>query len=415
MICQGIRTLGFDRAALAKPRMVGIFVVAVMTAIVVVSSIGMYAMANSQQAIDATSTSDPSQASSNDTSEPIDWGSVSVSPHDPLRLRPDGTYELEYGSQTGGTVESMLDVTGGVVVTSTNPIDSMTVGITSCDVTLEADGLTATRLVTIAVTDTQTPSVALGEQTVHVTQGDSLDPAANATVSDPVDGELRRVDAEPNEPAGDGWYVVDTDANPDAPGTYTARLHGADRNGNTFETSWAIVIDDPKALEASEQKLVDNAEREAALVETGRSQLGVPYKSMHYGPKGSGDEGFGCAMFVAYCYNTVMFNGHRGDDMTEYPHYTGYVYGATTVFWGAVSHDGGPNGINEGFVEVPASEARPGDVICFVNGDDPYSSCNNCNHVALYVGDSRMIEGGGTEHDFDMSNGTLHYLHYVGV
>ena len=87
----------------------------------------------------------------------------------------------------------------------------------------------------------------------------------------------------------------------------------------------------------SEQELND-------VLAAARSQENVtPYCTMTYAPDGGG---FGCAMFVAYCYNQSLFNGARGDDWN-----TPGFYGSTYEFWGNVTNDGyEPH--NKGFVEV---------------------------------------------------------------
>ncbi len=151
------------------------------------------------------------------------------------------------------------------------------------------------------------------------------------------------------------------------------------------------------------------------LVEVAKTQLGVRYQSIHYGPKGSADEGFGCAMFVAYCYNQVYFNGARGDfSLDSKPHEA--FYGATTLFWANVAP--GASHYNRGFVEVRPEEAIAGDVVAYIKSEavnHPYSDRSNCNHVALYTGNGKIMEaGGGDEHNFDMNAPHIHFLHYTG-
>ena len=152
------------------------------------------------------------------------------------------------------------------------------------------------------------------------------------------------------------------------------------------------------------------------LVEVGRTQIGVPYYSMRYGPKGSSQLGFGCAMFVSYCYNQVFFGGVSGQSSSS----TGF-YGSTWEFWGNVSKDG-YNAHNKKFVEVKPSEAKPGDVIAFLRGGDHYSSHSNCYHVGLYSGNGMFIDSSGSgtsgvgvqEHAIDINRSDIHFLRYVG-
>lgn len=140
--------------------------------------------------------------------------------------------------------------------------------------------------------------------------------------------------------------------------------------------------------EFSQGELTD--EQIAEMIEYGRSQIGSKYNSMNYGPKnedGSNGTGFGCAMFVSYCYNNVLFNGASGAEKG-----LGGFYGSCKNFWGNVTTDNF-DAYNKGFVEVSAEEAKSGDIVCFVvKGEDGYhSSAENCFHVGLYEGDGKMI------------------------
>ena len=77
---------------------------------------------------------------------------------------------------------------------------------------------------------------------------------------------------------------------------------------------------------------------------------------MTYEPDGGG---FGCAMFVSYCYNQALFNGARGDDWDK----PGF-YGSTYEYWGNVTNDD-YNAHNKGFKEVSAEEAQQSDAVSY--------------------------------------------------
>ena len=148
------------------------------------------------------------------------------------------------------------------------------------------------------------------------------------------------------------------------------------------------------------------------LVAAARSQLGLPYYSMHYGPKEGDGLGFGCAMFVSYCYNQVFFGGVSA----QYPGLGGF-YGSTYEFWGNVTRDG-YDAYNKKFVEVSAADAQPGDVIAFLRGGDHHSSATNCYHVGLYVGDGKIIDSsyyGVTERSVNIYASDYHFLRFVGT
>ena len=124
------------------------------------------------------------------------------------------------------------------------------------------------------------------------------------------------------------------------------------------------------------------------ILTVAKSQIGVPFVSMNYGPKGSLEEGFGCAMFVSYCYNEALFGGVSGQNSDS----EGF-YGSCMNFWGNVTKDGF-DAHNKGFIEVSAEDALPTDVVCFVRKGttgDYYGEASNCFHVGLYEGDGKMM------------------------
>ena len=125
------------------------------------------------------------------------------------------------------------------------------------------------------------------------------------------------------------------------------------------------------------------------LIKIGETQKGLPYNSMHYGPTDGDKQGFGCAMFVSYCFNNLLFDGASGQTKDS----EGF-YGSCMNYWGNCTNDN-YDAHNKGFVEVSASEAKRGDIICFVNGEkhntDDHARADNCYHVGIYLGDGRML------------------------
>ena len=175
-------------------------------------------------------------------------------------------------------------------------------------------------------------------------------------------------------------------------------------------------LDSKEAIEKPEDvshKGLSSEEVEMILAKA-NSQLGTPYSSMHYGPDG---EGFGCAMFVSYCYNETLFGGVSGQKRNS----TGF-YGSTHEFWANVANDGyEPH--NKKFIEVSADEAQPGDLVAYTKGEDPYSDHKACKHIALYTGDGKIIGSTGRGNNKGVVEGTvesqahgkdIHYLRYVG-
>ncbi len=151
------------------------------------------------------------------------------------------------------------------------------------------------------------------------------------------------------------------------------------------------------------------------VLKSATSQLGLPYNSMHYGPKEGDGQGFGCAMFVSYCYNNALFGGASAQSKG-----LGGFYGSTYEYWGNVTRDG-YDAYNKKFVEVSPEEAKAGDVVAFLKlnaGTSYYDSYANCEHVGLYEGDGKMIEStpgaGVSERNIDVNQENIRFLHYTG-
>lgn len=157
------------------------------------------------------------------------------------------------------------------------------------------------------------------------------------------------------------------------------------------------------------------------MLEIAREMIGKgPYNSMHYGPDGSG---FGCAMFVSYVFNNLLFGGVSGQTIDT----TGF-YGSCKNFWGNVTTDGF-DAHNKGFVEVSEDDIQVGDVVCFVDtggAGTGHNDASSCYHVGIYIGDGKMIHsssmsGGVGEIDIDKylqkrGRGDEHYfIRYVGT
>ena len=128
----------------------------------------------------------------------------------------------------------------------------------------------------------------------------------------------------------------------------------------------------------------------ADLLSIGNTQKGNKYHSMHYGPKELGGGGFGCAMFVAYCYNEML---HPGESINGGDENTKGFYGGCSHFYGNITTDNFDYH-NKGFVEVSEADRQAGDVVCFVTtreSDDIRGSARNCFHVGIYTGDGNKI------------------------
>lgn len=112
------------------------------------------------------------------------------------------------------------------------------------------------------------------------------------------------------------------------------------------------------------------------MVAAARTQLGVRYYSMHWGPKGSAIPGWGCAMFVAWVHQQVFGTDYYGSCWN----FAGDALGSKTL------NQGGGQ-----FKFIDPSEAKPGDCVLYgaagYNGKD----ADDYGHIALYIGDGKVI------------------------
>lgn len=111
------------------------------------------------------------------------------------------------------------------------------------------------------VEDKQAPVVNLTGDSVTLENGKDFDPASViAAVNDPVDGDLEKVDAEPEKvkksekdtgPVYEkGWYTVSSNVDNSREGDYTVSVHACDRNGNVSDQSVPVHVNAAMAAPA---------------------------------------------------------------------------------------------------------------------------------------------------------------------
>lgn len=91
----------------------------------------------------------------------------------------------------------------------------------------------------INVKDTQYPTIKLKKDTITLTEGDKFDAAANIeSVSDPVDGELKKSDSDKEE----NGYFIQSDVNNNKAGSYTVIITACDSNGNKAQKNYKVEV-----------------------------------------------------------------------------------------------------------------------------------------------------------------------------
>lgn len=108
-----------------------------------------------------------------------------------------------------------------------------------------------------------------------------------------------------------------------------------------------------------------------AIIRFGMRYLGLPYVWGGHTPAG-----FDCSGFVAYCYN------HFGYDLPY------HVANGPEEFNSSGS-------LNSRGVQVPSlSQAKPGDIICFMPSPSERTENGMCGHTGIYIGHGMMIHSG---------------------
>lgn len=180
---------------------------------------------------------------------------------DSLARDDQGHYILEYGSEAPAATDLFSSSVKGVTLTSDDIIDTSKVGDIRLTYTAENAAGVRTLTQTISVRDSKIPVVNLQQATITVAHNGTLDPTENISVTDVVDGDITYVDDKP-EAIGSydgkdlyeaGWYILtaydSSNSSVDAidtshGGTYNVKVSGADKNGNTFEAHFTIMVED---------------------------------------------------------------------------------------------------------------------------------------------------------------------------
>ena len=110
-----------------------------------------------------------------------------------------------------------------------------------------------------------------------ITEGDAFDPYGNvSSVTDPVDGELPRVEAKPDS-NGNGWYTIEGEYDTSKEGVYFLTVVACDRNGNQKTKEFTLTVNEaPKpvveesAAEEPAAQPADNAKDYVVNTNTGK-------------------------------------------------------------------------------------------------------------------------------------------------
>ena len=162
-------------------------------------------------------------------------------PADEVTLKATTEF-LEYSNKKTDPVGLVEPSDSSAKVTAEGEIDLSRVGEQEITYGVESGGRASEKTVAFTVRDTKAPVIELSDSNPSIDQGAGFDPAAFvASVEDPVDGAIGRVDGAPaamGERAGleqfydAGWYTIDGSIDTSTPGTYSFMIEAADKHGN---------------------------------------------------------------------------------------------------------------------------------------------------------------------------------------
>ena len=175
------------------------------------------------------------------------------------KLEPT-TSVLEYSDKTTDPMKLVTCSDDSVQIAVAGAIDLSKLGKQDVAYTLAADGQSLQRTITFEVRDTKKPKIELDKESVTIELGASYDPLTNVkSVADPVDGDLKKVDAPPETKGakageeqfyGTGWYVVEGQLNSEKAGKYFLTIRAQDRNGNEASKQFTVLVNAPKTEQA---------------------------------------------------------------------------------------------------------------------------------------------------------------------
>ena len=164
------------------------------------------------------------------------------------------SYYLEYSNKTTDPVTLVKASDSTAKVSTSDGIDLSKVGVQKVRYKVELGDASAEQLVEFTVRDTKDPVVTFSNSNPSIDKGGSFDPqSCISSVSDPIDGDLHRVDAEPESKGSkagyeqfydSGWYIVDGTVDSGAPGTYSLKVKASDKHGNVATKELLVTVNE---------------------------------------------------------------------------------------------------------------------------------------------------------------------------
>ena len=187
------------------------------------------------------------------------------------------TTVLEYSNKTTDPTSLVTSSDNAVKVTTNDKIDLTKVGACSINYTLTKGTASKQEKVDYSVRDTKAPTLTLSRDSVAIDQGGAFDPKSLATATDPVDGDLPYVTAEPATDKTDpgnqqfyekGWWTVAGSYDVNTPNVYFLDVVACDINGNRVSKEVSLTVNEPPKPEPEETYVEPERQTQAYMVNT---------------------------------------------------------------------------------------------------------------------------------------------------
>ena len=181
--------------------------------------------------------------------------------------------EFEYTPGAVQNVDALIADHSGTLSTNTDALDLSKTGSFLVNYTLSntdsygQQGYTSVQR-NYVVKDTQMPVIHMAVESVSIQEGEGFDPlSVISQVTDPADGELMRVDAEPAVLTDDvsgkmyetGWYTVTSNVDVNTPGSYNVSVHAVDNHGNVSDANVPVTVNAKPKYKAVSVNTSENA------------------------------------------------------------------------------------------------------------------------------------------------------------
>ncbi len=269
------------------------------------------------------------------------------------------TATLEYGS-ANYDVNQFIQKVEGKIVSIEQDIQPDVLGKQEIVLKVQKENFIKDVSFVVEVVDCVAPVISLKEETLSITEGDTIDLLANvSSVTDSIDGDISYIDSAKDS----SHYSIEYTDDLNTVGSHLITVDAIDRFGNRSTKSFTLQVNAKPSFYPISYDVPANPNGEY-LASVARSLLGSPYVSA-----GAGPYGFDCSGFVSYLYSLIGVSIGRS---TYDQQFVGY----------GVSYE----------------DMKPGDILVwgYVDGQP--------THSAMYVGDGCMIHAANQNEGVIISN-----------